>query len=142
MSNAVKLQNYIASNGDVIAGANGEQSTLPNQFNMGSFWNHILPDPNNPSMYIPTGVVTTIANIRGGVADRWMRITRRYNHLVERFEAALLLSWEGNPTPEDRISFIASKKANLKSKMSSVKNRLIGVAYRHNSKIINMRASL
>ena len=127
-----KLEIYIERNGDVIPGDLGETGSLPGPAHLGNFWNSLLPqsNPEVPSLYIPN-----LPPIRGGISERWIKITRRYNDLVEQYN----FFFEGSPSPK-RIAFLYQKNTKLKARMESARTQLARLAYMHNEKIIMMRA--
>ena len=131
-----KLEIYIARNGDVIPGDNGETGSLPGPIDRGSFWNNLLPEsnPDEPSIYIPN-----LPPISGGILNRWIKITSRYNDLVEEFNDRIGTAAPQIPSPQ-RSAFLQQKSTKLKAKMASARSRLIDLAYMHNDKILTMRA--
>ena len=131
-----KLEIYIARNGDVIPGDNGETGSLPGPIDRGSFWSNLLPEsnPTEPSIYIPN-----LPPISGGILDRWIKITDRYNDLVQEFNDSIGTAPPFHTSPR-RMAFREQKSTNLKSKMASARSRLIDLAYMHNDKILTMRA--
>ena len=92
-----KLEIYIARNGDVIPGDNGETGSLPGPIDRGSFWNNLLPEsnPDEPSIYIPN-----LPPISGGILNRWIKITSRYNDLVEEFNDRIGTAAPQIPSPQ------------------------------------------
>ena len=131
-----KLEIYIARNGDVIPGDNGETGSLPGPIDRGSFWSNLLPEsnPTEPSIYIPN-----LPPISGGILNRWIKITSRYNDLVEEFNDRIGTAAPQIPSPQ-RSAFLQQKSTKLKAKMASARSRLIDLAYMHNDKILTMRA--